>query len=133
MKLITLSSNNSTIGSLLSVPNYSVDNINILSDANISQDNQSTINVLVSLFDKISLGGVMSIEIFDLKLACEYYLASSIKEQDFIKIIKQNIAHTIISIDELIVAIKDREDIVIKTIAKKEYNTKITIERVSIS
>lgn len=132
MKSIILSSeNNYNIQDILNIANYSIDSIFIKESYLLEEQQMSLLDVVLSLTNKLAIEGIISIEIIDLKLLCEYYLASIINNDAFIKKVSSNQNKTL-DINELIFLLKDKEDIAIKNISRNNDLLTISIERISI-
>lgn len=132
MKTITLLNNaDIAVKNILLLPNYVLDHIYIGAEYDLLIESKDLYSTILLLTEKLSIGGSISIEVLDMRLVCEHYLASIIQEQDFTKLICQNINKKI-DIPYLRLLIKDKNDIHIKNISSDKFLNTVTIERQAI-
>lgn len=128
MKQIILSKeNNISIENLMTIANYSLDNINILYTYPLD-NNISVYDIIIELCKKITVGGLLNIEVLDLKLAAQHYLSGTIGEQNFLNICKSFYGSPI-DITTMKSLLKNQEDVVVKNILQNDYISAITLER----
>lgn len=132
MKTVTLSDNDTTtIQNILLLPNYILDHIHIKAGYDLFVEGHDLYSTILLLVEKINIGGLLSIEIIDVKLICQNYLSSTIDEQEFTKLICQN-RHKKIDIPYFRSLIKSKNDIRIKNISADVFLNTIVIEREKI-
>ena len=132
MKNLTLSKEfNFKIEDILSIANYSLSSINFLHNYN-PESPKSIYEIVTELTSKVIVGGLVNIEILDLKLAAQHYLAGAISEQEFLSLAK-SCSNNPIDISILISSLKDDDSIGIKNISQSNYMSVLTIERFKLS